>query len=133
MPAPVRAWWESDKTLGRPYAIANIAIGVACLILAALDIRLGLGTYGRWLLALPFGLVPLLWGVIALRFGDDPATARPLRIAGDIALWSLTLVFTILALALDPAETGPLITLVAIALVTVVGAIVNGRRASLGT
>ncbi|HEV2528448.1 MAG TPA: hypothetical protein VGT61_08385 [Thermomicrobiales bacterium] len=130
MPAPLRDWWESVRTMGRGYALVNIVVGTVCIGLALLDIRLGLGTYGRWLLALPFGAVPLIWGLVALRLGGDPATARPLRIVGDIALWSLTTLFTVLALALDSPETGPLITLIAIALVTIVGAAVSRRRAA---
>ena len=129
MANPVRVWWESDKTLGRGYALANIAIGAICLVLALIDVRLGLGSYGRWLFGLPFGLVPLIWGVVALRSGGNPAIARPLRIAGDVALWVLTALFTVLALLRDPPETGPLLTLIAIAVVTVVGAVINGQRA----
>jgi hypothetical protein len=129
MAAVAREWWTSRKTFGRGYAVLNVLVGAACLALALLDIRLGLGTYGRWLLALPFGLVPLVWGIVVLRAGHRPEVARPLRLAGDISLWSLTALFTVLALLLDPAETGPLVTLVAITLVTVIGAIVNARRA----
>jgi hypothetical protein len=122
------SWWTSTKTLGRGYALANIAIGLVCITLALADIRLGLGTYGRWLLGVPFGLVPLVWGVVALRVGTEPAAARALRIAGDVLLWVLTGVFTVLALLRDDPEFGPLITLVAIAAVTVVAALVNARR-----
>lgn len=140
-PAPVREqhvnvaamlsrWWRSDKRLGRVYAIVNLVVGAVFVAVAILDIDLGLGTYARWLFALPFGLVPLLCGLLAFRFGDEPATARPLRLAGDIALWSLMILFTVLALALDEREYGPLLTLLAFLAVTVIGAFVTARKAT---
>lgn len=128
MPAILRAWWSSDRRLGRVYAVANLTVGVAFVVVALLDIPLGLGSYARWLFALPFGLVPLICGLLAFRYGSDPRTARPLRLFGDIALWSLMTLFTILALTRTDPEYGPLVTLVAFAVVTLVGAVINSRR-----
>jgi hypothetical protein len=121
-------WWRSPKLLSARAARANILIGGACLVLAALDVRLGLGSYGRWLLALPFGLLPLGWGLTALRFGDRAATARPLRLAGDLLLWFGMVVIALLGLFAAGGETGPLVTLVAFVVGTAIGAAVNARR-----
>lgn len=122
-------WWRRPKPLSARTARANILVGVACLVLAALDVRLGLGSYGRWLLALPFGLLPLGWGLAALRFGGRTATARPLRLAGDLLLWFGMVVFALLGLfAADEAETGPLLTLVVFAVVTLAVALAGLRR-----
>ncbi len=124
----LRGWWESHRRLGRVYALANIAVGAVFLVVALLDVELGLGHYARWLLALPFGLVPLHCGLLAFRYGNDPGTARPLRLAGDIGLWSLMALFTVLALLRDDPEYGPLVTLLAFVVVTAVGAVMNARK-----
>ena len=128
--AMLGAWWRSGKRLGQTYALVNLVVGAVFVAVAILDIDLGLGTYARWLFALPFGLVPLVCGLLAFRFGDDPATARPLRLSGDIALWSLMMLFTVLALTLDEPEYGPLFTLLAFLAVTLIGAFLNARRAT---
>ena len=122
-------WWRSGKRLGRTYAVVNLVVGAVFLAVALLDIDLGLGTYARWLFALPFGLVPLVCGLLAFRFGDDPSTARPVRLSGDISLWSLMILFTVLALTLNEPETGPLFTLLAFLVATVIGAFLNARKA----
>lgn len=123
-----RRWWLSDKRLTRTYAVANLVVGVVFLVVALLGIRLGLGTYARWLFALPFGLVPVICGLLTLRFGDDPRRARPIRLFGDIALWSLLILFTVLALLRPEPEYGPLLTLAAFIVVTLIGAVVNARQ-----
>lgn len=124
----LRGWWESDRPLGRVYALANIVVGAVFLVVALLDVELGLGHYARWLFALPFGLVPLLCGLLALPYGGAARTARPLRLAGDIGLWSLMTLFTVLALLRDDPEYGPLLTLLVFLVVTVVGVVVNARK-----
>ena len=124
----LRGWWTRDRRLGRVYAIANLVVGAVFVVVALLDIRLGLGSYARWLFAVPFGLVPLLCGLLAFRYGDDPRTARTLRLFGDIALWSLMVLFTVLALLRSDPEYGPLVTLAAFFVVTLVGAVVNARK-----
>ncbi len=130
MATMLRGWWESDKRLGQTYAVANIVVGAVFLVVALLGIELGLGHYARWLFALPFGLIPLLCGLLAFRYGGDPRTSRPLRLAGDIGLWSLMALFTVLALLRDDPEYGPLVTLLVFLVVTVVGAVVNARKRS---
>ena len=124
----LRNWWSSDRPLGRSYALINVVVGAVFLVVAALDINLGLGSYARWLFLLPFGGIPLACGLLALRFGANGRTARPIRLAGDIGLWSLMALFSVLALLRDDPEYGPLLTLLAFLVVTVVGAVVNARK-----
>lgn len=124
----LRRWWTERRPLGSVYAWTNVVIGAVFLLVAALGWDLGLGTYARWLFALPFGLVPLGCGLLALRFGDDPVRARQIRVGGDIGLWAPLVVLTVLALALDDAEFGPLFTLLAFLVVTLGGAFLNARK-----
>jgi len=104
-------WRRGSEPIGSANAWANVLIGAACLALTGLDVRLGLGTYGRWMLGLPFGLLPLGWGLAALWFCRRRETARPLRLAGDVLLWAGLVLFTLLGLFAADGETGPLVTL----------------------
>lgn len=124
----LRNWWSSERPLGRTYALVNIVVGAVFLALAALDVDLGLGSYARWLFLLPFGGIPLVCGLLALRFGADGTTARPIRLAGDLGLWALMSLFSVLALLRDDPEYGPLLTLLAFLIVTVASAVVNARK-----
>ncbi len=121
-------WWASERPLGRTYALVNVVVGAIFLVVAALDIDLGMGSYARWLFVLPFGGIPLICGLLALRFGADGRTARPIRLAGDIGLWALMSLFSFLALLRDDPEYGPLFTLLAFLLVTVIGAVLSVRK-----
>ena len=123
-------WWSSERPLGRTYALINIVVGAVFLVMAALDIDLGLGTYARWLFTLPFGGIPLICGLLATWFGADRLNARRIRLAGDIGLWALMTLFSVLALLRDDPEYGPFFTLVAFLLVTVIGAVLNARKRS---
>lgn len=120
---PVRGWWAKTAPIGRSNAAANLVVGAVCLVLAALDLRLGLGTYGRWLLALPFGAVPFVWGLIGWPLGRNLTVARPLRLVGDVLLWAGMALFSVLGLLHDPVEFGPVITLAAFVVVVLIGAI----------
>ena len=124
----IRRWWAGEQHVGASDARANILIGAACLMLAALDVRLGLGTYGRWMLAVPFGLLPLGWGLAARRLGGRAETARPLRLAGDLLFWASLVLFAVLGLAVADGETGPLLTLVGFAVGAAVVATVRALR-----
>lgn len=124
----LRNWWTSERPLGRTYALVNIVVGAVFLVVAALDIDLGLGAYARWLFALPFGGIPLACGLLALRYGDDGPTARLIRLAGDVGLWALMGLFSVLALLRDDPEFGPFFTLLAFLAVTSAGAVVNVRK-----
>lgn len=68
------------------------------------------------MLALPFGLLLVVWGAVGLVWGRDPRVARPLRLAGDVGLWAGMALFALLGFfaAAEP-ETGPVLTLVAFA------------------
>lgn len=124
----IRRWWQSDRLLGRQLAVANLAVGVACLAAAALDWRLGLGTYARPFLA-TMGVIFVGWGLLAGRFGAVPMWSRRIRLAGDLAFWAALVVFTVLGLVAAPTrETGPLVTL----LIFLVIAAVNGVRSLRG-
>ena len=123
---PAQRWWEKRTPIGQTNAGLNIAVGGVCLVLAALRVHLGLGTYGGWLLALPFGAVPFAWGLIVWPLGRNPAVARPVRLAGDVSLWGGMALFSLLGLLHDPAEFGPVITLIAFAVV--VGIVAVARR-----
>ena len=128
MERTLRNWWSSERPLGRTYALVNIVVGAVFLVMAALDIDLGLGSYARWLFVLPFGGIPLVCGLLALRFGADGRTARPIRLAGDIGLWSLMTLFSALALLRDDPEYGPILTLLAFLVVTAISTGVNARK-----
>lgn len=122
---PAQRWWEKRTPIGQTNAGLNMAVGGVCLVLAALGVRLGLGAYGRWLLALPFGAVPFVWGLIAWPLGRTPAVARPLRLAGDVLLWGGMALFSLLGLLHDPVEYGPVVTLIAFAAVVGITAAVR--------
>lgn len=124
----LRRWWTERRPLGPVYAWTNVVVGAVFLVVAALGWDLGLGTYARELFALPFGLVPLACGLLAFRVGDDPARARLIRVGGDLGLWVPLVVLTVLALALDDAEFGPLFTLLAFLVVTLGGAFLSARK-----
>lgn len=111
-------WWDSDKMLGPAIAWANILVGLASAICAALDIKIGLGTFARPFFAY-FAVLSVGWGLLALRLGRAPRTARPLRLGGDILAWLALIGFSLLGLfAADEAETGPLVTLAIFVVIT---------------
>ncbi len=128
MKQKLRNWWTSERLLGRVYAMVNIVVGAVFLVVASLDLDLGLGSYARWLFVLPFGGIPLVCGLLALRYGGNGRTARPIRLAGDIGLWALMGLFSVLALLRDDPEFGPLLTLLAFLVVTITSATVNARK-----
>jgi len=111
-------WWNSSKTLGPVNAGANIAVGLACAMCALADLRLGLGRFAPTFFSY-FAVLSTGWGILALRIGADPSTARPLRLTGDILAWIALIGFTVLGLfAADTTETGPLVTLAIFIVVT---------------
>ncbi len=111
-------WWSNPKTLDPNTAWANIGVGIACAVCAVFDLDLGLGSYARPFFAY-FAVLSTTWGVLALRLGPDPTTARPLRLAGDIAAWLALIGFSVLGMfAADDVESGPLLTLGVFVVVT---------------
>lgn len=118
-------WWQDERLIGRREGIVTLAVGIACLSFAALDVSVGLGTYGRWFLG-SIGAVFICWAVFVIGKNNDPAVARHLRLAGDITFWFLMLVFT--ALGLTASETGPLITLIFFVAVALINGVRGVRR-----
>lgn len=113
-------WWRSAKTLGPANAWANIGVGLACALCVVFDVRIGLGSFAPAFLAY-FAVLSVVWGLVALRFGGDPKTARPLRLTGDILAWIALVGFSLLGLfSAETRETGALVTLLVFTVVTVV-------------
>jgi len=120
-------WWRSAKTLGPTNALANIGVGIACALCVVFNVRIGLGTFAPAFFAY-FAVLSIGWGLLALKLGRDLATARPLRLTGDILAWIALIGFTLLGLfAADSRETGALVTLLIFIVVTVIVAIPGVR------
>lgn len=120
-------WWSNDKLITRRNALFNIATGVALVASLAFGWTLGLGSLATPYLAY-FAVLSLTWGLLALRFGDDPRIARPLRLAGDIVAWIGFIGFAAWgAFLLDPPEYAAASTLLIAAIITVIGYLANRR------
>ncbi len=113
-------WWLSAKTLGPANAWGNIGVGLACAVCVLFDVEIGLGTFAPAFFAY-FAVLSVGWGLLALKLGRDPATARPLRLTGDILAWIALVGFALLGLfAADSRESGALVTLLLFVVVTAV-------------
>lgn len=122
-----RGWWRRRDPVSARSGAVNAAIGAACGLCALLDIRLGLGSVGRWYLGY-FAVVLVGWGAVAVRLGREGAAARPLRLAGDLLGWAGLIGFAAVGLLLDPPEYPALITLVGFAAAVVAVAVVGRAR-----